>query len=510
VGCAAGRLGETLRGQKTSDSEGRLPPREVWGIELNPAIAAEAKARLNRVLVGDVEQMDPLPLPDCYFDCAICGDVLEHLKDPQAFLARLRKHLTPDAVLVANVPNVAHWSIIVQLLQGRFTYDDNGLLDRTHLRFFTPESLKDMLWDAGYLVAGEESLHMGQLYDELGNASPGDPPASIGKAAAAIGLDARLAEHSTSIYQQLYVANPIPDPYSQPGRMATLVGPHIGELGAATKRCSVVVLTYNSMRTIKTCLNSALPTLGADDELILVDNASNDGTEHWLKCFVQGSADGHSAIEMVINESNTGFSRGCNLGVLASHGEYIIMLNPDTRVYPGWIEGLLEPFKDERVAATGPLSDNVCGEQFAGLYLPPGQMASREATARAVNGDNRQPATTNTKLLIGFCLAVRRSVLDQFGLLEERCYLGADDLEISWRLRALGYKLAVAKSVFVGHDCGGSFGTISSEAKRNAVSESDCALIEKLKNYYGTSKIPTSIQLWNNPIFDEALSRSTL
>jgi GT2 family glycosyltransferase len=504
-----------LRTQKTPDPEGVLPSREVWGIELNPAVAAEAKKRLSRVLVGDVEQMEPLPLPDRYFDCAICGDVLEHLKDPQAFLARLRKHLTPDAALVVNVPNVAHWSIVVQLLQGRFTYDDNGLLDRTHLRFFTPDSLKDMLWDAGYLVTDEESLHMRQLYDELGNASPGDPPAIIGKAAATIGLDAHLAEHSTSIYQQLYVAKPVPDPYSQQEKMAALVGPHIGELGAGIKRCSVVVLTYNSMKTIQTCLNSVLPTLGVDDELILVDNASQDGTPEYLRQIadVLRVSDGKFRLEVILNSENTGFSRGCNIGILASHGEHVILLNPDTQVYSGWLEGLIEAFKDEKVAAAGPLSDNVCGEQFAGLHLRPELMTGRDQIVSALHAgqsSDRQPRNRGmeTKLLIGFCLALRRDVLDEFGLLEERCYLGADDLEISWRLRALGYKLAIAKTVFVAHECGGSFGTITSEAKRSAVSGSDAALIEKVTNYYGASKIPTSTQLWNNSIFDEAFSKS--
>ena len=67
--------------------------------------------------------------------------------------------------------------------------------------------------------------------------------------------------------------------------MAALVGPHVGQLGPASKRCSVVILSYNSMKTIERCLNSVLPTLGSEDELILVNNASQDGTQDYLTNF---------------------------------------------------------------------------------------------------------------------------------------------------------------------------------------------------------------------------------
>ncbi|MBI1755652.1 MAG: methyltransferase domain-containing protein, partial [Fimbriimonas ginsengisoli] len=65
------------------------------------------------MLVGDVEQMDPLPLPERHFDCVIFGDTLEHLKEPEALLRRLRRHVKRDGLLIANVPNIAHWSVIV-------------------------------------------------------------------------------------------------------------------------------------------------------------------------------------------------------------------------------------------------------------------------------------------------------------------------------------------------------------------------------------------------------------
>ena len=501
VGCAAGKLGEIVKRQRGLGQAARAPQVEVWGIELVPEVAADAKARLDHILVGDIEQMDPLPLPERYFDCMICGDVLEHLRDPERVLRRMRRHLAPEATVIANVPNIAHWSVLVQLLQGQFNYEDKGLLDRTHVHFFTPLSFKDTLWEAGYLVTDEDALML----------PDGGASKAIGQAAQALGLDGAVAERNAATYQHLYVAKPIPDPYTEPEKMAALVGPHIGQLGPATKRCSVVVLTYNSMKTIETCLNSVLPTLGPDDELILVDNASQDGTDKYLQNLPANRAIGNqkSAIKLILNNDNCGFSKGCNIGILQSSGETTILLNPDTQVWPGWIEGLIAPFADLEVAAVGPLSDNVCGDQSIGHYLRPDQITSPDAIAAIVNpalsAANGQPPTANTKLLIGFCVALKRVMLDKFGLLEEACFLGADDLEISWRLGALGYRLVVAKGTFVAHSCGASFESIQDQ-KIESVSISDRALTQKLANYYGAASLPSSGALWGSDIFEAAFA----
>ena len=214
VGCALGRLGEILKSHQCRQGTA-TPGREVWGIELVPEIAIQAKVRLDHVLVGDIEQMDPLPLPERYFDCLVCGDVLEHLRDPEGVLRRLRRHLAPGATVIANVPNVAHWSVLAQLLQGQFNYEDKGLLDRTHLHFFTPSSFKDTLWKAGYLVTDEDALML----------PDGGASKAIGQAAESLGLDGAVAERNAATYQHLYVAKPVPDPYAEPETMAALVAP---------------------------------------------------------------------------------------------------------------------------------------------------------------------------------------------------------------------------------------------------------------------------------------------
>jgi 2-polyprenyl-3-methyl-5-hydroxy-6-metoxy-1,4-benzoquinol methylase len=142
VGCGAGRLGQELK--ESTDVE-------VVGIELNPEVARSAAAFLDRVICAsgeyiDVEELDPP------FDCIIFADVLEHLVSPWATLRRFVDCLTPEGRIVASLPNVAHWGVIAGLLRGRWDYQDRGLLDRTHLRFFTRRSVADLFAQAGLVI----------------------------------------------------------------------------------------------------------------------------------------------------------------------------------------------------------------------------------------------------------------------------------------------------------------------------------------------------------------------
>ena len=134
VGCGAGALGAAYR---------RLNPRaRVLGIEQDREAARRAAQRLDAVANIDVEQV-PLPfsLPDG-LDCIVYGDVLEHLKDPFAVLRCHAEALSEAGTMLICVPNVEHWSFAARLLHGTWDYDDAGLFDRTHLRWFSLESMK--------------------------------------------------------------------------------------------------------------------------------------------------------------------------------------------------------------------------------------------------------------------------------------------------------------------------------------------------------------------------------
>lgn len=144
VGCGGGALGAALKAERHCD---------VVGLEGVPEAATTAATRLDAVHRVDLERLTELPYPPGHFDAVVLGDVLEHLRDPEGLLRALLPHLAEDGVLVMSIPNVKHWSVVVPLLvHDTWTYTDAGLLDRTHVHFFTLEEISAMLERLGLAV----------------------------------------------------------------------------------------------------------------------------------------------------------------------------------------------------------------------------------------------------------------------------------------------------------------------------------------------------------------------
>jgi SAM-dependent methyltransferase len=150
VGCGAGALAEAYR---------RINPRVTYfGVERFPdaAEAARLSGRVERVICGDVELIELTELglsqSSPSIDCLVFGDVLEHLLDPWTTLARLTRLVRTGGQVLACIPNIQHYSVLVNLLRGRWEYQDAGLLDRTHLRFFTLQGIHDLFAQAGLKV----------------------------------------------------------------------------------------------------------------------------------------------------------------------------------------------------------------------------------------------------------------------------------------------------------------------------------------------------------------------
>lgn len=141
VGCSAGYLGSALKEIGHS----------VFGVEPSSDSASEAKKVLDDVFEGFIQDFF-LEHPESKFDVIIFGDVLEHLPDPHAVLLLCKDHLTAHGAIVASVPNIAHVAIRAMLLEGRWEYADLGILDRTHMRFFTRSSLIQLFTGAAYSV----------------------------------------------------------------------------------------------------------------------------------------------------------------------------------------------------------------------------------------------------------------------------------------------------------------------------------------------------------------------
>lgn len=141
VGCGTGLLSAAYRK--------RNPRARLLGIDKDPAVADQAAECLDELATVDVEA-DPMPfdVPEG-IDCIIYGDVLEHLQDPWTLLQRHAEVLNPDGVILICLPNVEHWSFIKRLLDGTWDYEPSGLLDSTHLRWFSLHSLRQGLQRLG-------------------------------------------------------------------------------------------------------------------------------------------------------------------------------------------------------------------------------------------------------------------------------------------------------------------------------------------------------------------------
>lgn len=156
--------------------------------------------------------------------------------------------------------------------------------------------------------------------------------------------------------------------------------------------------------------------------------------------------------------------------------------------------------EQESVAAVGPVSNYVAGAQFVGSYLPLEFKGSVEEMA-AFMAASQRGITAETKLLIGFCVLIRRDVLERIGLLDEDLFLGSDDLEFSWRARVNGYRLLIATDCFVEHIGGTSFGRSNPDEVRALLADSTAALRKKLESHYGQGLVPSSEELWGCDIF---------
>lgn len=141
VGCGEGEFRENL----SQDSE-------YWGIEPVAEVAAIAANRLDKTLVGTYEStLDQIP--DSYFDLVICNDVIEHMSDHDAFFQSIKSKLKPNGQIVASIPNVRYVRNLFEVFVKKdWKYKDSGILDRTHLRFFTEKSLNRTISENGFLV----------------------------------------------------------------------------------------------------------------------------------------------------------------------------------------------------------------------------------------------------------------------------------------------------------------------------------------------------------------------
>lgn len=148
VGCGAGGFSNHLK-----------KPCEVWGIEPNSDAAKIARSRMDRILVGTYDAVAD-QLPDKYFDLVVCNDVIEHMPDHDKFLENIKEKMVDGGYIVGSVPNIRHITSLFKILVLKdWPYSDSGILDRTHLRFFTAGSLRRTLVNHNYSMEEFKGLN---------------------------------------------------------------------------------------------------------------------------------------------------------------------------------------------------------------------------------------------------------------------------------------------------------------------------------------------------------------
>jgi 2-polyprenyl-3-methyl-5-hydroxy-6-metoxy-1,4-benzoquinol methylase len=158
LGCATGRVTRLLKAQGC----------KVTCVEAVAEWADQALPFCEKLIVGNLEDEHTLSaLTGEKFEVILAGDVLEHLREPGALMKALRHNLHPEGYWVISVPNIAHWSVRKELLQGRFNFTETGVMDRTHLRWFTVDTLRRMVEEAGYKVQEMEAVYTLPMQDAL-------------------------------------------------------------------------------------------------------------------------------------------------------------------------------------------------------------------------------------------------------------------------------------------------------------------------------------------------------
>ncbi|KZE77885.1 hypothetical protein AV654_20135 [Paenibacillus elgii] len=214
-------------------------------------------------------------------------------------------------------------------------------------------------------------------------------------------------------------------------------------------KTSIVIATYNKLEYTQLCIESIRKfTSQHDYEIIVVDNHSTDETVPWLRS--------QSDIKAIFNNENLGFPKACNQGIEVSSGDNILLLNNDTIVTSNWLTNLLTClYSREEVGAVGSVTNSCSYGQS--IQVPYNSIEEMHTFAIQYN-QSSNPALWEDRLkLVGYCMVIKKNVLDKVGLLDERFTPGNfEDDDLSLRIKLAGYRLVLCRDTFIHH-----FGSVS-------------------------------------------------
>lgn len=207
-------------------------------------------------------------------------------------------------------------------------------------------------------------------------------------------------------------------------------------------KTSIIIVSYNSKPVIKTCIDTLIANTTPPFEIIIVDNYSCDGSIEYLQKLKKPN------VRVIFNQSNLGFTKACNQGIISAEGELLATMNPDVFVPDGWLERMTWHLRiNPQTLIVGPKGIGIGGPQSPGLLCYSSKLAAADRKFAAVY--RRQSEAT--KFLIGCLILFDRRLIDRIGFFDEKMPLGADDFDLSLRVRKAGYQLRVARDLLVQH-----------------------------------------------------------
>ena len=195
VGCANGALARAWLPLS--------PTSEFIGIDIDPNYVERASNHCTRALAADIEAMPEEDFEKLFpSDCWIFGDCLEHLRNPWELLRKIRVRIAGNGCVVTCIPNAQHWSVQWSILSGNFRYQDSGLLDKTHIRWFTEKTMLEMFSQTGWMV--EKGISRTVSTPQASQALTG-----VAAFATALGLDPVEAKKSATPIQYVFRLRPV-------------------------------------------------------------------------------------------------------------------------------------------------------------------------------------------------------------------------------------------------------------------------------------------------------------